>query len=475
MDIQARAVTADRVVREARTTRRLAWLSAALSALVVSANLSVMSVAFDSLRRSFPGTQLSVLGWVLSIYTIVFGAFLVPAGRLADHLGRRVMFRAGLVIFAAASLVAGLAPAIWVVIVGRVGQGIGAACLVPSTLGLLLDALPADQRASATAFYSAVASVGGALGPTLGGVLVQHGGWRWAFFIAPVFALLAWVTGRTSLPHTERTSTGPLPDNLGAILIVIGLTAMSLGIVESRDWGWLDARIIGSFVAAVAVVPLFVRRSRRHPVPILPIELTAIRSFSMANIASAIYGMSTGALLFSTVLFLRDVWGYSVVAAGSGLLPLGLASIVSSLLVGRLGNRFGERAVGLPGSLVVASGMGYLAWRAGPSAAFVRDWLPGGAIIGFGMGLTYPMIGAACVREVGMSDLSVASASNRMTLQIGNAIGIALVIAILGDAHGVETLDRMRVAWAVTAGLAVAVGGAIAALGPPRRALRARR
>jgi NTE family protein len=156
-------------------------------------------------------------------------------------------------------------------------------------------------------------------------------------------------------------------------------------------------------------------------------------------------------------------------------LPLGLASIVSSLLVGRLGNRFGERAVGLPGSLVVASGMGYLAWRAGPSAAFVRDWLPGGAIIGFGMGLTYPMIGAACVREVGMSDLSVASASNRMTLQIGNAIGIALVIAILGDAHGVETLDRMRVAWAVTAGLAVAVGGAIAALGPPRRALRARR
>jgi NTE family protein len=320
-----------------------------------------------------------------------------------------------------------------------------------------------------------VASVGGALGPTVGGVLVEHGGWRWAFFIAPVFAAASWLAGRTSLPESRRVPEGPLPDSPGALLIVIGLTALSFGIVEARDWGWLDVRILGSFVLAVGVVPLFIRRSRRHPVPVLPLELTAIRSFTMANIASAFYGMATGALLFSTVLFLRDAWHYSVLGAGSGLLPLGLASIVSSLVVGRLGNRFGERAVGVPGSVIVAAGMAYLAWRAGPSPDFLHDWLPGATVIGLGMGLTYPMIGAACVREVEVADLSVASASNRMTLQIGNAIGIAVVIAILGDAHGLETLDRMRVAWAVTAGLALGVGALVVAIGPPHRPAALRR
>jgi EmrB/QacA subfamily drug resistance transporter len=445
-------------------TSRLAWVSASLSALVVSANLSVMSVAFDSLRGSFPGTKLSVLGWVLSSYTIVFGAVLVPAGRLADHIGRRTVFLVGLIVFSASSLVAGFAPSIAFVIAGRMGQGVGAACLVPSTLGLLLDALPQQRRASATAFYSAIASIGGMAGPTIGGFLVQHGGWRWAFFMAPAIASLSWVTGWRSLPEGTKARSGPLPDGLGAGLVVVGLTAMSLGILEGRAWGWLDARILGAFVIAVLTVPAFVWRSRRHPVPILPLGLMRLRSFSVANVASVLYGMSTGALLFSTVLFLRDVWGYSVVAAGSGLLPLAVTSALVSMFVGRLGNRFGERALAVPGACIVACGMGWYGWRLGSDAAFVRQWLPGGMMIGFGMGLTYPMIGSACVRDVSTSELSVASAANRTTLQIGNAIGIALVLAIIGDVAGEAMHDRMRVAWVVTAVLALAVAGSMATL-----------
>jgi NTE family protein len=220
-----------------------------------------------------------------------------------------------------------------------------------------------------------------------------------------------------------------------------------------------------SFLVAVLVVPIFVWRSRRHPVPVLPLQLVRVRSFTVANIASVLYGMSTGALLFSTVLFLREVWGYKVIGAGSGLLPLAVASALVSTVVGRLGNRFGERAVGVPGALIVACGMGWYAWRVGAHPQFVREWMPGAITIGLGMGLTYPMIGAACVREVEAVDLSVASAANRMTLQIGNAIGIALVIAILGDAKGVDALHHMRVAWAVTAALAAAVGLAMATVG----------
>jgi MFS family permease len=146
---------------------------------------------------------------------------------------------------------------------------------------------------------------------------------------------------------------------------------------------------------------------------------------------------------------------------------LAVSSLFTSWIGGRLGNRYGERAVAVPGALIVAAGMGWMAWRVGARPEFVREWLPGGTLIGFGMGLTYPMIGSACVRGVEGADLSVASAANRMTLQIGNAVGIALVIAILGDASGHAMLDHMRIAWAVTAVMVVAVAMTMALLDRP--------
>lgn len=451
-----------------RGVSALAWVSSSLSALVVAVNLSVMSVAFDALGTSFPDAKLSTLGWVLSVYTIVFGAFLVPAGRLADHLGRRKIFLAGLVIFAAASVVAALAPAIWVVIAGRVGQGIGAACLVPSTLGLLLDAMPVDRRASATAAYSMLASVGGIAGPTVGAVLIDAGGWRAAFWIAPFFALGSWIAGWRSLPEHRGRRSGPLPDLLGAGLVIVMLSALSFGILQSRAWGWTSRGVIGSLGLAAVTVPLFFARCARHPVPVLPIKLTRIRSFAWANVASAIYGMSTGALLFGIVRLLRQGWDYSLRSSGAGILPLAIASLASSMFVGRLGNRFGERAVTTPACALIACGMTFLTLRLGQHPEFWAEWVPGSVMIGFGMGLTYPMIGSACVRNVEGEDLSVASATNRMTLQVGNAIGIAIAIAIIGDAKGHAIIDPMRHAFVVMAALAIAVGVSMWCVGPRR-------
>jgi EmrB/QacA subfamily drug resistance transporter len=444
-----------------RSVNRLAWTSASLSALVVSMNLSVMSVAFDALGTSFPDAKLSTLGWVLSVYTIVFGAFLVPAGRLADHLGRRRLFLTGLVIFSAASLVAAVAPEVWLVIAGRVGQGIGAACLVPSTLGLLLDSLPVEQRASATAFYSVLSSLGGIAGPTVGAYLIEHAGWRAAFYVAPVVALASWITGWRSLPENRVQRDGPLPDLLGAGLVVVALSALSFGILQSREWGWTSPGVFGSLVLAVTVVPVFYVRCARHPVPVLPIQLTHIRSFAWANVASALYGMATGAMLFGIVRFLRQGWDYSITSSGAGVLPLAIASMCTSAFAGRLGNRYGERAVAIPSCLVVALGMVLLTWRLGPEPAFWADWVPGAATIGAGMGLSYAMIGAACVREVERADLSVASAANRMTLQIGNAIGIAVTIAIIGDAKGHDIVEPMRHAFLVMAVLAAGVSASM--------------
>jgi hypothetical protein len=282
-----------------------------------------------------------------------------------------------------------------------------------------------------------------------------------------VLAVLSWITGIRSLPETKRVRSGPLPDVIGSLLVVVSLSAFSLGILQSRAWGWADERTIGALVLAAVAGTAFWRRSSVHPVPVLPMKLTRIRSFALANIASVLYGGATGALLFGTVLFLREVWDYDIVQAGLGLLPLAVSSLFTSWIGGRLGNRYGERAVAVPGALIVAAGMGWMAWRVGARPEFVREWLPGGTLIGFGMGLTYPMIGSACVRGVEGADLSVASAANRMTLQIGNAVGIALVIAILGDASGHAMLDHMRIAWAVTAVMVVAVAMTMALLDRP--------
>lgn len=448
-----------------RRRRALAWASASLSALVVSVNLSIMSVAFDSLRRDFPATSLSAIGWVLSIYTIVFGAVLVPAGRLADRIGRRTMFLWGLAIMAVASTLAGVAPAVWLIIAGRIGQGIGAACLVPSTFGLLLDAVPADQRAKVTAFYSVIASVGGILGPIIGALLIERSSWRAAFFIAPILAVAALFTGWKSLPDNRTRLTGPLPDLAGSALMMVSLSGLSLGILQYRRWGVTDARIVIAGLAFAFGGVAFVLRSRTHPVPVLPVALLRLRSLTVANIAAVLYGVSTGALLFGCVFFAREAWGYSIVEASLCLVPLAVASFLASLGTGTLGTRFGERAVGAPSTLLLTIGMLLIAMSIGGEAHFMRDWLPGGSFIGLGMGLSYPLIGSAAVRDAQATDFSVASASNRMSLQIGNAIGIAVAIAIFGDAKSVAVLEPMRQLFFVTAAAALAVGITLLQLG----------
>jgi NTE family protein len=224
---------------------------------------------------------------------------------------------------------------------------------------------------------------------------------------------------------------------------------------------------VGAFVAAPVLVAAFVRRCAHHPRPVLPLELLGLRSFSMAVLASLTYGMTTGALLTANVLFLRDVWGWSLVASGLGLLPLSLSATAMAMVAGRLGNRFGERAVGVPGVLAISVALVGLRATAGVEAEFLAVWLPAGVVIGTGMAFGYPMIQSACVRDVDSSQLSVATATTRMTLQIGNAIGIAVVIAILGIAAGADALDRFRLAWTVLAAVGVVCAALLAGVGGP--------
>lgn len=441
-------------------------LSVAASALLVGLNLNLVSIAFADMRStSFKSASLAQLSWVISIYTIFVGATLVAAGRFADRVGRRRVFLLGLGCFGAASFVISISPWLWLVIAGRAAQGVAASAVIPSALGLMLDALPVERQARATAFFSSLSSVGGVLGPTVGALGVKAANWRLGFFITALVAAFALEVGRRSLPRSLANKSAGLPDLLGASLIVVMLTGFSLAIVQGRVWHYGDSRTIAAFTIGVLCIPLFIYRSATHPTPILPLKIFRIRSVAIADLAALAFGISTGAVLFVNVQVLSVVWGYSVFRSGLGLLPLSIAAASLAIVAGRLGSRFGERAVGAPG--MIALGLGVFSYRLffDVTPSFWGVWVPASLLAGIGFGLTYPMIASASVRGVSAGDLSVASASNRTALQIGNAIGIALVVALLGNPQGPEALPEFQRAWLllgamslVTAVLVLSVG-----------------
>lgn len=455
--------------RERTRLAQVRW-SVALSALVVGLNLSVMNVAVADLRESFPTARFTSIGWVVSAYTIVFGAVLVPAGRLADKLGRRSVFMTGLGAFALGSVIAGIAPALGVLIAGRAVQGIGAACLTPSAMALLLDAVPVTQRAAATSFYSGVSSIGAASGPSLGALVVEWGSWRLAFFLGLPALVIAWHLGRRSLPASVPVRDAALPDLLGALMVMGAMTALSFGIVQGRTWGWGHRGVLGAFTLAAVLVPLFVWRCSRHRSPVLAVNLFRRRSFAAANAAALAFGMATGGVALANVLFLRDVWGYSLIGAGFGALPASLMAMAVAKGVGRAGVRHGEVAVGVPGALSIFAAMVWLRTLVDADARYWVAWLPASLLLGLGIAATFPMIAVAVVRGIGADQLSLATATNRTFLQLGNAIGIAAVVAVLGTASGAGALASFRTAWALLGALALACALAVAITGSTRSA-----
>src|SRR5262245_55926226 len=209
-------------------------------------DVTIVNIAFPDIRASFPDTSLSHLSWILNAYSIVFAAALVPAGRLADRFGRRRLFFLGVLVFLAASVVCGAASSVDVLIAARAVQALGAAMLVPASLGLLLPEFPLERRATATALWGATGAVAAAAGPSLGGLLVDWQGWRAVFFVNLVIGLPALLPASRLLRESREPQTR-FPDAVGAVLLAAGVGALALGIVQGQQWHWGSARIVGIF------------------------------------------------------------------------------------------------------------------------------------------------------------------------------------------------------------------------------------
>src|SRR3954468_13014991 len=419
-------------------------------------DVTIVNVAFPSIRGAFPSASLPSLSWVLNAYNIVFAALLVPAGRLADLLGRRRLFFIGLFVFVVASCLCGLAWSVPVLVGARVIQAAGAAMLVPTSLGLLLPEFPLERRASATALWGAVGGVAAATGPSLGGLLISWSDWRLVFFVNLVLGAAAWVPAWRLLRETRDPDRGAVPDALGIVLLAGGVGLLSLAIVQAPSWGWGDWRVLGSLLASVLLLGAFIWRSAVHAPPVLELPLFRVRSFAVACTGVFVFSLGFYAVLLANILFLTGVWGYSVLHAGVAVTPGPLMAAASSALAGRAIDRYGQRVTAVPGGLSFALGALWFAVALGSTPAYVTEFLPATLLTGTGVGLSFASFSSAAVMELPPARFATGSAISSCFRQLGAVLGISVLIAIVGDAPGLSDFQRaywLMAGTGLTAGL----------------------
>ncbi|HEY3957363.1 MAG TPA: DHA2 family efflux MFS transporter permease subunit [Streptosporangiaceae bacterium] len=424
--------------------------------VLASLDLFIVNVALPAIARDFHGARLSELSWVLNGYAIVYASLLVLFGRLADRYRRDLGFLAGVALFTVASAMCAAATGVAMLVVFRLIQAAGAALLTPTSLGLVLASYPPQRRSGAVRAWTAAGGVAAALGPVAGGLLVAAS-WRWVFLVNVPVGLAALAVGWRKLPHIAGHPT-PLPDAAGALLVTAGIGLLSFGLVEGGDWGWASPATVSVLAASLVLLGLFALRCLRHHNPLIEPGLFRHRPFAGASMVALLFSASFGAMLLSVVLWEQNDWGWSALRAGLAIAPGPLmVPLFSFAVAGRLIARFGAAVVVTLGSAVFAAGLAWWAVAIGLRPDYPGGMLPGMLLTGAGVGLTLPTLMATAAAALPPSSFATGSAAVNMIRQIGLAVGVALLVAVLGaPASPAARLAAFRHGWWLAAGLAVA-------------------
>jgi EmrB/QacA subfamily drug resistance transporter len=433
----------DTVPSARRVTAVVGVLS--LAVFMSSLDLFIVNLAFPYIGREYAGTSLSSLSWVLNGYTIVFAAVLVPAGRWADRVGRRRLFVAGLAAFVVGSLFCGLAPGVAALIAARVVQAAGAGLMVPASLSLLLATVPAPARSRAIGTWSAIGALGAALGPVIGGSLVQFS-WRWVFWInLPVGVAAILLAGRV-VPESKDEHVTGRPDVIGAGLLAAAVGLIALALVKAPGWGWGSAGFVGLLLASLVCAAAMVFRSHRHHSPVIELGLLRSRTFSGAFATSILYYAGFGAFVLNSVEFLTGVWHYSAVRAGLAIGPgplmvLPFARVAAPWLAARLG---GPGRVAVIGCIVNAGAQVLWLTQIQAHPAYLTHLLPAQLLGGAGVGLTIPSLLGAGTASLAPARFGTGSGILNMARQVGTVLGVAGLVAILSHASPGDLLTPYR-------------------------------
>jgi EmrB/QacA subfamily drug resistance transporter len=442
------------------------WLALALLVAVqfmVVLDIAIVNVALPSIQTDLGFSQQN-LQWVLSAYALFFGGVLLLGGRLADLLGRRRLFIAGLVLFTVSSLLAGLAWSEASLIAARALQGLGAAVITPAALSILTTTFAeGKERNIALGAWGGVGAFGAVAGVLLGGVLTDALSWEWIFFVNIPVGVIG--LALTPLLLTEsRDLSAKSFDIPGAALVTGGLVALVLAITQANDWGWGSVETIGVFALAGVLLAAFLVWEARVTDPLMTFSIFRLRTLTGANVAGLILGTATFSMFLMLTLYMQQVLGYSAMKTGVAYLAVAATAIFWSFLAANLVTRIGVKPVLVVGMTALTAGVAYFT-QVSVGGSYVGDLLPGFLLISLGLGFSFVPISIAALAGVQPSEAGLASGLINTSQQIGGALGVAILSTIAtsttddavaaGDSVPVALTDGFEAAFIAGTGIAL--------------------
>jgi EmrB/QacA subfamily drug resistance transporter len=416
------------------------WVLAAtiIASSMVFIDGSVVGVALPAIQAGLDA-PVSQAQWIVNGYVLTLSTLILVGGAAGDRFGRRRIYLTGIVLFTAASAWCGLAASSWMLVAARTSQGIGGAMLVPSSLAIISATFPGPQRGPAIGTWAAASALTTALGPVLGGWLVDSLSWRAIFFINVPLALIAVPLAMRWMPES-RDETASGVDWAGGALAVAGLGLLAYGLTAAPNAGWTHASVVGSLAGSVVLLSILLWWEARAPAPMLPLALFRSPTFSGANAITLLLYFALSGELFFLPFELIDIRGYSAAAAGAAFLPLSLIMAALSRWSGGLNERYGARALLLAGSLVVAAGLALFA-AAPRGGSYWSTVFPAMTVWGFGMALSVAPLTTTVMRAAGDRYAGAASGINNATARVASMLAVALMgVVAAGVFH--TALDR---------------------------------
>lgn len=417
------------------TKRRPVWL------VLMAVSLPMFMAALDNLVvtnalpviRADLGASLEELTWTVNAYALSFASLILMASAMADRFGRRRVFMIGLLMFTIASLACGISGEAWVLIVARAFQGAGGAALMPLSLTLLSTSVPERVRPAAIGIWGGVSGLGVALGPLIGGAVVEGLSWQAIFWLNVPIGIICLPLIRYALP--ESRGRDHRLDFAGLVLAGAGIFAVTFGIVRGNDAGWASIEVLGTLVGGTILLAVFIWWESRASAPLLPLGLFHNRSFTAANLIGVVFSFGIFGAVFILIQFLQLVQGASPLQAGVMTMPWTLAPLIVAPLTGMITPRIGTRPVIITGLVLMAVGLFWIAALLDPGVEYVR-LVPPFVAAGIGMGLVFAPVATATLHKMAPEDQATASGTNSTAREIGIALGIATLTAIFSAAGG---------------------------------------